>query len=74
MLNKMDDKRPLKTNEAAEILDLKPATLEIWRSQGKGPRFLKIGRAVRYRLSDLEEYLDNAVKNSTSEYGRQKRA
>ena len=27
------------------------------RSAGKGPRFIRIGRSIRYRLSDVEEYL-----------------
>ena len=31
-------------------------TLEQWRWQGKGPRYLKIGARVVYRLSDVEAY------------------
>ena len=27
-----------------------------WRSQGKGPKFSKIGRRVRYALSDVQDY------------------
>ena len=59
----------LNTVEAAKFLALKRGTLEIWRSQGKGPRFLKLGRAVRYRKIDLEEYLEGNLRRSTSDPG-----
>jgi hypothetical protein len=29
------------------------ATLACWASQGKGPKYAKFGRHVRYRLSDV---------------------
>ncbi len=31
-------------------------TLERWRWEGIGPSHLKIGRRVRYRLEDVENY------------------
>lgn len=31
-------------------------TLERWRSQGKGPRYLKIGGRILYRLADIEAF------------------
>jgi hypothetical protein len=31
-------------------------TLANWRSKGRGPRFIKLGKAVRYRLPDILEY------------------
>jgi DNA-binding transcriptional MerR regulator len=34
------------------------AALRSWRSQGRGPKFVKAGRRVLYRLADLEAYLD----------------
>ena len=46
------------TREAADYLRLKQQTLHNWRCLGQGPSFVKVGRLVRYRLSDLEEYLD----------------
>lgn len=53
--------------EAAEYLGQKPTTLEIQRCTGKGPRFYKLGRnAVRYKRSDLDEYLSSDPHNSTS--------
>ena len=55
------------TEEAARHLSLAPNTLEKMRVTGNGPRFVKLGRAVRYRLSDLESYIADRVVSSTSE-------
>ena len=35
---------------------LSPRTLERWRFQGTGPRYLKVGGRVVYRLEDVEAY------------------
>ena len=61
------DSKLFTTTEAANFLRLKPNTLEIWRFQGKGPRFLKLGRACRYRLADLEQFMDSCLRTSTAE-------
>lgn len=37
-------------------------TLENWRSAGRGPAHLKFGRSVRYRLSDVMRYENEALK------------
>ena len=47
----------LTTGEAARYLGLAPATLNKWRVYRTGPRFLKLGRAVRYRRADLDAYV-----------------
>lgn len=60
---------PLTTPEAANYLSVQPTTLEVWRVQGRGPRFLKLGRAVRYRQSDLDAYLSAGSRQSTSDRG-----
>ena len=33
------------------------STLAHWRSEGRGPRFIKLGAKVAYRGSDLNEWL-----------------
>ncbi len=40
----------------AERWLLSERTLEAWRSQGKGPRYMKIGGRCVYRLEDVEAY------------------
>lgn len=47
----------LTEEEAAEHLKLKPKTLTRWRWCGKGPRYYRVGGAIRYRLSDLQKFI-----------------
>lgn len=44
-----------------------PAVLANWRYMGLGPKFIKIGKSVRYRASDLETYLDAQTRTRTGE-------
>lgn len=48
----------LTTNEAAAYLRLSPVTLAQWRSRDRGPAFLKLGAAVRYRRADLDTWAE----------------
>lgn len=49
----------LSRQEAAQFLGCKPSTLAAWACRGSGgPRVTKIGRLVKYRLSELQAYLD----------------
>lgn len=45
-------------------------TLERWRWIGEGPKFLKVGRRLVYRVTDIEEYEQAMVRSSTSVSGR----
>jgi excisionase family DNA binding protein len=58
---------PLTRQEAANYLNIKKGTLEVWAVTGKGPRFLKMGRSVRYRKIDLDAYMENSIRANTSE-------
>lgn len=44
-------------------------TLERWRQTGDGPRYILVGRVVRYRRSDLDAWLASRVRLSTSDRG-----
>ncbi len=55
------------TKEAAEYLSLQKNTLEVWRVKGGGPSFCKFGRAIRYRKSDLDAFVEQCVCRSTSD-------
>jgi excisionase family DNA binding protein len=63
----MEKSNFLDTREAAEFLNLKKNTLEIWRVRGDGPAYRQFGRAIRYRLTDLELYVEKCARRSTSE-------
>lgn len=53
--------------ELAERWRISPRTLERWRWSGDGPKFLKVGGRVVYRLADIEEYERIVSRSSTSE-------
>jgi hypothetical protein len=38
-------------------MGLKVATLRAWRHQGRGPAFVRLGRAIRYLPNDVEAFL-----------------
>lgn len=47
----------LSNDELARFLGVPPKTLAHWRYLGKGPRFVPIGRYVRYRECDVDSWL-----------------
>jgi predicted DNA-binding transcriptional regulator AlpA len=59
---------PLLTQrQAAEMLALSERTLERFRVSGLGPKFVRMGKSVRYRLSDVEVWIASRTVGSTSE-------
>jgi predicted site-specific integrase-resolvase len=53
--------------DVGELLSVSERTLEYWRYQGRGPAFVRVGKRVRYRLSDVEAFL--AANRQTTEAG-----
>lgn len=50
--------RWLTPQQAAEHTGFSTGTLANWRSAGTGPPFRKVGRAIRYRESDLDRFIE----------------
>ena len=46
---------------AAVVLGVSVALLRKWRRVGGGPLYLRIGKLVRYRLSDLRTFMDSCA-------------
>jgi len=44
---------------AAKYLGVKPKTMAMWATQGKGPRFRKVGGKAFYFKGDLDAYIEN---------------
>ena len=64
------NKNLLTTTEAALYISMSKAFLERDRWAGARIPFIKIGsRAVRYRISDLDAYIDKQVRTSTFDNG-----
>src|SRR5262249_36869574 len=56
-----------KTPAAANRLGLAESTLEKMRLTGRGPRFIRMGRVVRYDDDDLDAYIEAGRRISTSQ-------
>jgi len=50
----------------SKILRITTKTAEAWRSRGGGPRYVKVGALVRYRKSDIAEWIERRTIDSTS--------
>ncbi|PLT16367.1 MULTISPECIES: helix-turn-helix transcriptional regulator [Betaproteobacteria] len=61
------DRRVLNENELAQRWGLSPKTLQRWRSEGRGPRYLKLSKRVSYPLDAVIEFERCALHDSTSE-------
>lgn len=56
------------TVQAAEVLGIKPTTLEIWRCTGRyNLPFVKSGRLIRYRALVLLTWLDERSRTQTGQ-------
>jgi len=49
---------------AAAYIEKSGSWLNKERSQGRGPRFLKIGASIRYMVRDLDEYLRGTARET----------
>lgn len=54
--------------QAAELLNVSRRTLQRWRTEGGGPRFIRLGeRRVGYRLPDLNAWAEGRAFASHAE-------
>jgi predicted DNA-binding transcriptional regulator AlpA len=61
----------LSEKEAAKILGFSHRTLQAWRVSGGGPQFIRVSaRCVRYRRMDLISWVNDRIRLSTSDTGR----
>ena len=60
MTNLKDSDQLITREEAAEMLRLKPQTLAKWaHTKRYDLKMVKVGSRVRYRISDIEAFLEN---------------
>jgi predicted DNA-binding transcriptional regulator AlpA len=50
-------------DKIAKMLGIATQTLANWRSEGCGPRYLKVGRLVYYRRSDISAWLASQIRD-----------
>jgi predicted DNA-binding transcriptional regulator AlpA len=51
----------LTPKQVAEKLQVDVQLLNQWRSARKGPKFHKLGRFIRYKADELQEWIDSQV-------------
>jgi len=57
--NAMPPASPLVNDrEAAAILNMAVDTLRRWRWKGRGPKYYRFGRSIRYAVADLDDFRD----------------
>ena len=55
--------------QLADYLNISPRTPQMWRHRGGGPRFIKIGAAVRYRFEDVQAWIGERTRANTADQG-----
>ena len=48
----------LNTLQAAAQLGLHPDTLRIWRKQGRGPAWIRLGSRYRYNQQAIDDFME----------------
>ena len=61
------ERRVLSEMELANRWGVSPKTLQRWRTEGRGPKYLKLSKRVTYPLDVITEYEHCALHVSTSE-------
>jgi predicted DNA-binding transcriptional regulator AlpA len=55
----MQNQALLNEYDVARLTRMSVASVRRWRLLGQGPKYLKIGAAVRYRLEDVLAWLES---------------
>ena len=69
-MSNLQSEKLLDEKEVANSYGLSVRTLQAWRIKGGGPVFCKLGSRVKYRPSDLEDFLRARTKAHTSEVAK----
>jgi len=56
--SRIDPDALLNEAQASDFLNLSIRTLQAWRGRSAGPRYVRTGRAIRYRRSDLVAWIE----------------
>ncbi len=54
--------------EAAKMLGFSVHTLQNRRYLGQPPRYVRIGRSIRYRLADLDAFMNECTVEARSQF------
>lgn len=57
----------LNERDVARVTSLSVASVRRWRLIGQGPKYLKIGSAVRYRPEDISAWIESRPRGGGQE-------
>ena len=66
-MERMETRAYLTEIEVADLINVPRRTLQAWRYQGRGPRYVKLGGSVRYRVTDLEKFLETRTRTTSDD-------
>jgi len=65
MIEGMERKdRLIRVDELADYLGVSVATIYQWRYRREGPPGFRVGRHVRYRWTDIEEWIEHQLQDA----------
>ena len=62
----MEERNVLSARQSGSYLGCSESVLRLWRSQGKGPRYFRAGKLVRYRKTDLDAWIEARLSEPES--------
>ncbi len=62
----------LTEGELSALIKVPTKSLQRWRWAGFGPKFVKLGHAVRYRRSDIDDWIAAQTRTSTTDAGAER--
>lgn len=57
----------LNKKQVAELLNISVKTLDLWVAQARAPRHIKIGRLVRFKQADVENFIQELSEEKVNE-------
>lgn len=65
--NPPNEDRLIDPSDVAEMLGTTTGTLSVWRATRRYPlAYVKVGRSVRYRLSDVQAFIESRTVGASS--------
>jgi hypothetical protein len=65
----------LSAKQAIKFIGIRnTGTLHVWRCHGRGPKYVRVGRSIRYRLQDLQAFIESNVETPGQRRRRRKAA
>lgn len=56
----------LNERQASRYLGVSAGTLRLWRSQGRSPVYFRAGKLIRFRVRDLNEWIEQRLSTPST--------